>query len=309
MKAVRIHQYGGPEALVYEDAPRPAPAAGEILLQVKASGVNPIDWKIREGQVSGWLNHQLPLIPGSEVAGVVVETGPGVTGFTPGDEVFAYPSLARCGSYAEFIVVKESEAAKKPKTVDFTHAAALVVGPLTAWQAFDMGNLQAGHKVLIHAAAGGVGSMAVQLAKLRGAYAIGTASARNTMFVNELGADEVIDYTVTRFEDVVKDADLVFDLIGGETQERSYQTLKKGGSLISAVHPPNAQSAAKYGVNAAMVAVQPHAGQLAGIATWADEGRLKAFISTVLPLSEARHAHELSQSGRTRGKIVMVPES
>jgi NADPH:quinone reductase-like Zn-dependent oxidoreductase len=307
MKAVRIHKYGGPEVLIYEDIPRPVIAEDEILLRVKASGVNPIDWKIREGQTSGWLNHQLPLILGGEVAGVVEETGAGVSKFKAGDEIFAYPGLERCGTYAEFAIVKEAETALKPKTVDFAEAAALVVGSLTAWQAFEAGGLQAGQKVLIHAAAGGVGSPAVQLAKLRGAYVIGTASARNAEYVKELGADEVIDYTATRFEEVVKDADMVFDLIGGETQERSFKVLKKGGALISIVHPPAAGRDAEYGVKAAMIAVQPDAAQLAQFAAWADERRLNALASTILPLSEARQAQELSQTGRARGKIILRP--
>ena len=307
MKAVRIHSYGGPEVLAYEDAPRPTPAADEILLRVKASGVNPIDWKIREGATRGWLNHALPLILGSEAAGVVEEAGAEVTRFAAGDEVFAYPSLARCGTYADFVTVKETEAALKPKSLDFINSAALVVGALTSWQALEAGGLSAGQTVLIHAAAGGVGSLGAQLAKLRGARVIGTASARNAEFLKELGVDEVIDYRSTRFEDVVKEADMVFDLIGGETQARSFAVLKKGGALISAVQPPDAASAAEHGVRASMIAVQPDAGQLAQFAAWADEGKLKPIVATVLPLAEARQAQELSQAGRARGKIILTP--
>jgi NADPH:quinone reductase-like Zn-dependent oxidoreductase len=309
MKAIRIHNYGGPEVLAYEDAPRPTPAADEILLRVKASGVNPIDWKIREGQTRGWLNHTLPLILGGEAAGVVEEVGVGITRFKPGDEVYAYPSLARCGAYAEFVTVKETEAALKPKTLDFVNSAALVVGALTAWQALEMAGLSAGQTVLIHAAAGGVGSLGVQLAKICGARVIGTASAANADFLREIGCDEAIDYRATRFEEAAKDADAVFDLIGGETLERSFGVLKRGGALISAVQPPDAERAAQLGVKAAMVIVNADAGQLAQFAVWADEGRLKPIVSTVLPLSEARRAQELSQAGRTRGKIILTPEA
>ena len=307
MKAVRIHKYGGPEVLFYEDIPQPQPADDEILVRVKASGVNPIDWKIREGYLSGWLKHQLPLTLGAELSGVVEQSGAGISNFKPGDEVFAYPSLARCGAYAEFIAVKGSEAALKPKNQDFAESTALIVGALTAWQAFDMGGLQAGHKILIHAAAGGVGSLAVQVAKIRGAYVIGTASARNAAFVTDLGADDVIDYTTTSFADAIKDADMVFDLIGGETLQRSFQVVKKGGAVISAAEPPTAGSAEEYGVKAGMVNAVSDAEQLAQIADWADAGRLKGFVSTVLPLSEARQAQALSQTGRTRGKIILQP--
>ena len=305
MKAVRVYEYGGPEVLVYEDAPKPEPAADEILVRVKARGVNPIDWKIREGQTKAWLNYQMPFIPGSEVAGVVEEVGSEITKFKVGDEVFAYPGLMRGGSYADFAIIKEAETALKPKSLDFIHAVALVVGPLTAWQAFELGSLQAGQKVLAHAAAGGVGSAAVQLAKIRGAYVIGTASARNAEFVKDLGADEVIDYTATPFEEVVQNIDLVFDLAGGLTQERSYSVLKKGGAMITAVHPPTPGRDAEYGVKTAMVVVQPNSAQLAQFAAWADEGRLKPVVSTVLPLNEARQAQELSQTGHVRGKIVL----
>ncbi len=307
MKAVRIHRYGGPEVLLYEDTPQPQPADDEILLKVKASGVNPIDWKIREGYVRGWLTHELPLTLGAELSGVVEQVGAGVSNFKPGDEVFAYPSLARCGAYAEFIAVKGSEAALKPKSKDFAESTALIVGALTAWQAFEMGGLQAGQKILIHAAAGGVGSLAVQVAKIRGAYVIGTASSRNTAFVTNLGADEVIDYTATPFADAVKDVDMVFDLIGGETLRRSFQVLKKGGTVISAAEFPATERAEEYGVKAGMVNAESDSEQLAQIANWADAGRLKGFVSTVLPLREARQAQALSQTGRTRGKIILQP--
>lgn len=306
MKAVRIHTHGGPETLVYDDAPRPTPLTGEVLIRVRAASVNPVDWKIRDGYGQDIFNHQMPLILGWDVAGTIEATGPEVDKFQPGDPVYGYTSLFRDGAYAEFMVAKQEEIAMKPASLDFVQAAAVPVGALTAWQAlFDTAGLEAGQKVLIHAAAGGVGSMGVQLAKAKGAYVIGTASARNAEFLRELGVDEVIDYQTTPFETVVSDLDVVFDTIGGETQERSLGVLKKGGFLVSIVGLPPEEKASQYGVRSAMLSVRPNADQLREITELIDSGKIKPYVETVLPLSEARQAHEMSQSGRTRGKIVL----
>lgn len=306
MKAVRIHNYGGPDGLKYEEAPRPEPGPGEVLIRVHAAGVNPVDWKIREGYLKAMLHHSLPLIPGWDVSGVVEATGPGVARLKPGDEVYSRPDLARDGAYAEFMVVREAEVALKPKTVDHIHAAAIPLAALTAWQSlFDAAGLGAGQKVLIHAAAGGVGSFAVQLAKWKEAHVIGTASKDNHEFLRDLGADEVIDYRTTRFEDVVREADVVFDTMGGDTQKRSWGVLKKGGILVCILGQPSAAEAAAHGVRQASVFVQPDAGQLDELAKLVDSGKLGAVVETVLPLSEARRAQELSQTGHTRGKIVL----
>jgi NADPH:quinone reductase-like Zn-dependent oxidoreductase len=306
MKAVRIHTYGGPEVLKYEESPRPKPGAGEVLIQVQAAGVNPVDWKIREGYLKEYLPHSLPLILGWDVAGVVEAAGPGVARLKKGDEVYSRPDLSRNGAYAEYLVVRESEVALKPKAIDHIHAAAIPLAALTAWQSlFDSAGLSAGQKVLIHAAAGGVGSFAVQLAKWKGAQVIGTASGRNREFLHELGADEAIDYQSTRFEDVVHDVDVVFDTIGGETQKHSWKVLKKGGILVSIIDLPSPEEATAHGVRQAFVFVQPNAAQLDEIAKLVDSGKLRPIVETVLPLSEARRAHELSQAGHTRGKIVL----
>ena len=306
MKAVRIHTHGGPETLVYEDAPRPTPLTNEVLIRVRAASVNPVDWKIRDGYGKQMFNHQMPLILGWDVAGTIEAIGPEVEKFKLGDAVYGYTSLLRDGAYAEFAIAKQAEIALKPKSLDFVQAAAVPVGALTAWQAlFDTANLQENQKVLIHAASGGVGSMAVQLAKAKGAYVIGTASARNADFVRELGVDEFIDYQSTQFETVVSDVDVVFDTIGDDTQERSFGVLRTGGFLVSIVAPPSQETANKYGVQSAMLSVQPNAAQLGEISELIDSGKLKPFVETVLPLSEARQAHEMSQSGRTRGKIVL----
>lgn len=300
MKAIRMHAYGGADVLKYEDAPQPQPLADEVLIRIYAAGVNPVDWKIREGYLGK--SYNLPHILGADVAGVVESVGSTVERLKPGDEVYGYASLRREGTYAEYIAAKELEVTLKPKSIDFIQAAALPVAALTAWQAiFDTAHLEAGQKILIHSAAGGVGSIAVQLAKAKGAYVIGTASARNTEFIRQLGVDEAIDYQTTRFEDVVRDVDVVLDTIGGETQARSLKVLKSDGILVSIVSPPPESA----GVRVAITYVQPNALQLDEIAALIDSGHLKPHVETVLPLSEAAQAHQLSQSGRTRGKIVL----
>jgi NADPH:quinone reductase-like Zn-dependent oxidoreductase len=306
MKAVCIYSYGGPEVLVYEDAPRPHPDAGEVLVRVHAAGINPVDWKIREGHLKETLHHTLPLVLGWDVSGVVEALGSGLTRLKLGDEVFSRPDISRDGAYAEFIVIREAEVALKPKSIDHIHAAALPLAGLTAWQTlFDAAGLAAGQRVLIHAAAGGVGSLAVQLAKGKGAHVIGTAAAHNHDFLRKLGADQVVDYDTERFEDAVQPVDVVLDTIGGDTQERSWQVLKPGGILVSVVSPPLAATAAAHGVRQAFVFTQPNAGQLAELARLADAEKLKAIVETVLPLSDATRGQELSARGHTRGKIVL----
>jgi NADPH:quinone reductase-like Zn-dependent oxidoreductase len=307
MKAVRIHQYGGPDVLRYEDAPRPNPGSGEVLIRVHAAGVNPVDWKVREGHLRQMIRYSLPFIPGWDFSGVVVAASPGLARLKVGDEVYSRPDIARNGAYAEYVVVRESEVALKPKSLDHIHAAAIPLAALTAWQAlFDAAGLAAGQTVLIHGAAGGVGSFAVQLAKWKGARVIGTASQRNHEFLRALGADQTIDYNTTRFEDVVRDVHVVLDMIAGETQERSWKVLKKGGILVSILNPPSQEKAAAHGVRQAHTFVQPNVTQLVEIANLVDSGKLKPVVETVLPLAEARRAHELSQTGHTRGKIVLA---
>ena len=309
MKAIRIHNYGGPEVLQYEDAPRPRPQAGEVLIRVYAAGVNPIDWKVREGYMKDLWPHKFPLIPGWDLSGVVEAVGPGpaATGrFKKGDEVYSVPDVSRDGAYAEYIVVRESELALKPKSLHHVHAAAVPLAALTARQAlFDAGQLVSGQRILIHGGSGGVGHVAVQLAKWKGAHVFGTASTKNQELLRELGVDEPIDYTKQKFEDVARNVDLVLDLIGGETQERSWSVLKKGGVLLSLVQPPSVEKAKALGVRAAFVAGHPSGAQLAEIAKLIDSGELKLTIDRILPLSEVRRAHELSKSGHTRGKIVL----
>lgn len=308
MKAVRIHEYGGPEVLQYEDAPRPKPGPGDVLIRVYAAGVNPVDWKIRQGLNRQNLHYSLPVILGWDVSGVIETVGAGATRLKKGDAVYSRPDITRDGAYAEYIIARESEVALKPLNLDHAHAAAIPLAALTAWQAiFDGADLRAGQRVLIHAAAGGVGGYAVQLARWKGAHVIGTASGKNRDYVRDLGADEVIDYTSTRFEDVVHDVDVVFDTIGGDTQQRSWKVLKKGGILVSTLTTPSQEEAKAHGARGIHIYVQPNQKQLTEIAWLVESGKFRSLLEVVLPLSEARKAHELSQTGHTRGKIVLEP--
>ena len=304
MKAIRIHNYGGPEVLLYEEVVVPTPATGELLVKVQAASVNPLDWKTRAGYLKDFFPHTFPFIPGWDASGIVEAVGPGVTKFKKGDEVYAHTN--RDGTYGEYAIVTEVEAALKPKSIDHVHAAAIPVAALTAWQAlFETAQLVAGQKILIHGAAGGVGNFAVQFAKWKGAYVIGTASGKNQAFLRELGTDEVIDYEKNRFDDVVQNVNVVLDTIGGDTQERSWKVLNKDGILISLAQPPSVERAAKYGVRAEMLGMRPNSAHLAEIGKLVDSGHVKVIVERVLPLSEARQAHELSEKGHGRGKIVL----
>jgi NADPH:quinone reductase-like Zn-dependent oxidoreductase len=306
MKAVRVHEYGGPEVLKYEEAPRPTPGPGEVLVRIRAAGVNPMDWKVREGRLREALAYRMPFVPGWDVSGVVEAAGENVTLLTEGDEVYGYPSIVRNGAYAEYAVVPEAELALKPRSVDHVHAASVPIAALTAWQGlFDVGGLRTDQKVLIHGGAGGVGSFAIQLARWKGAFITATASGRNQEFLRNLGADLAIDYERSRFDRLVCDADVVFDTVGGDTLKRSWKVLKVGGILVSTVEEPSDDEAAAHGVRAALVGTRPDSAQLAEIAKLVDAGMLRPMVEAVFPLNEARHAQELSQSGHARGKIVL----
>jgi len=306
MHAVRIHEYGGPEVVHYEAVARPAPGPGEVLVRVRAAGVNPVDWKIREGWLREMAHHQLPLILGCDVAGEVAELGAGVTKWQRGDAVYAMPGV-HGGAFAEYVALPASSLARKPRTLDYAQAAAVPVAALTAWQAlFEHGHLQAGQKTLIHAGAGGVGSFAVQLARWKGAHAWATASERNASYVRDLGAERVIDYTTQRFEDAAHDFDLVVDCAGGETQDRSFAVVKPGGMLVSIVSAPDQDKARARGVRVAVFMARPDAAHLTEIGNLIDAGHLRVPLSEKLPLAEARHALNLSATRHTRGKIVLT---
>ena len=305
MKAIVINAYGNESVLDYTDVERPEPKADEVLVKVHVAAVNPIDWKTRDG-AGERLGLKLPIILGIDIAGVVEEVGDGIEKFQPGDAVYGMTVSGLSGGYAEYALASVDTMAPKPESLDFEKAAAIPIAALTAWQAmFDVANLRRGQKILITGASGGVGSMAVQLAKAKGAFVIGTASGKNEQFVRDLGADEFVDYTRQPFEEVVKDVDVAFDTVGGDTFERVIQTVKKGGFLVTSAEPQAEEKAKEFGIQAAWLFCQPSAEQLAEINQLIDEGKLKIHVETVLPLTEVKKAHQLSQSGRTRGKIVL----
>jgi NADPH:quinone reductase-like Zn-dependent oxidoreductase len=306
-KAVRVHAFGGPEVLRYEDAPRPTPGPGELLVRVRAAGVNPVDAGVRAGRF-GDFRARLPLVPGFDVAGVVDEVGEGVEAFTEGDDVYAMLDLERGGAYAQYVIVKVAEAAPKPETLDFLEAAGVPLVALTAQQAlFDTAGLQAGQTVLIQGGSGGVGSYAIQIAKAAGARVIAVASARNQAYMKALGADVTVDYERQTFEDVARDVDVVLDTVGGDTQARSFAVLKRGGHLVSIVGRPPQDVAEQRGVKASGILVRANGAQLAAITRLFDDGRLVAAETSELPLERAREAHEQIETGHTRGKVVLVP--
>ncbi len=306
MKAIRIHGRGDPDHLVYEDAPQPHPGPGEVVVRVYATAIiaTELSWPETYQNKAG-SERTLP-IPGHDLSGVVVEIGPGVTTLTRGSEVYALTAFDRDGAEAEYTIALPSELAPKPRTLDYVQAAAVPLSALTAWQAlFDHASLVAGQTVLIHGAAGGVGVFAVQLARLAGAHVIATASARNSDFLRELGASAVIDYSTTHFEQVVHDVDLVLDMVGGDTLERSWQVVKPGGVFVSVASPPSPEEAKAHDVRPVWFIVEPNREQLIQIGALIDTGRIRPIIETVLPLSQARQAYEQGARRHTRGKIVL----
>ena len=307
MKAIRIHGRGGPDHLVYEDAPQPQPGPGEVLVRAYAAGIiaNELKWDETYQTTTG-RPRALP-IPGRDLSGVVEEVGPGATPLVTGSEVYALLGYGRDGAQADYTIALPNELVPKPSTLDHVQAAAVPLSALTAWQAlFDHAHLAAGQTVLIHGGAGGVGVFAVQLAQWAGAQVIATTSARNRDFLRELGANEIIDYTTTRFEAVAQGVDLVFDLVGGDTLQRSWQVIKPGGMLVSVVSPPPPAAVAKeHDVRFAWFVVEPNREQLLKMGALIEAGQLHPVIDTVFPLAEARQAYEQAAKGHTRGKIVL----
>jgi len=301
MKAVVINEYGTNDVVRYVDVECPEPEAGEVLVRIHAAGVNPVDWKIRDG-AGQRMGMTLPIHLGGEIAGIVEKIGNGVENLKTGDAVFG---SIKTGGFAEFAVTKAAYLAVKPTRLDFINAAAIPLGALTAWQAmFDVAQLASGQKVLITSASGGVGSLAVQLARAHGAHVTGMASGRNDEFVHSLGVDEFVNYEKLAFEEVVKNMDVVFDNVGGDTFTKAFRTLRKGGFLATVVAFPK-DEARQYGVSAARVQCKPNGEQLVLIRELVDSGKLKAHVATVLPLREVKQALELSATGRTRGKIIL----
>lgn len=301
MKAVQIHEFGGVEKLIYENVPVPQPAPDEVLIRISAAGVNPIDWKIREGQRKD--NIKLPLILGLDVAGIVVDKGVLVTQFSEGDKVFA--RLDKNGAYAQYAVAKAASTAYAPD-IPLKVAAGIPLASQTAWVGlFEVGGLKPGQKILIHGASGGVGTFAVQFATIAGAYVIATTSETHIELIKSLGANEVIDYEKEDFRKKVKDLDMVFDTIGGETQERSWQVLRKGGILVSTLGV-NEGKAANFGVVGKPFTVNSNGARLQQIAGLVDKKMIRTIMEKEFSLEEVKKAHELSQSGKALGKIILV---
>jgi NADPH:quinone reductase-like Zn-dependent oxidoreductase len=306
MKAIVVHEYGGPEVLKHEDMPRPEPKEDQILIRVIAAGVNPVDAMIRSGMFAKYEKDVFPIIPGADVAGVVEKVGRKITKFKAGDAVFAYVSLKGGGGYAEYALATEREASAKPKSLTYVEAAAVPIVALTAWQALvDTAKLSAGQTVLIHGGSGGVGTFAIQIAKARGAKVIATASTANQDLLKQLGADVTIDYTKQKFEDVAKDVDVVLDSVGKDTLARSYGVVKKGGIIVSIVARPDQTDLDKHGIRAAAINVEPSSNELAEIGKLIDQKKIKVIVSQTFPLSEGMKAQEQVATGHTRGKIVL----
>lgn len=306
MKAARIHEFGGTDVLELDEVAVPLPGPGEVLVKVYASSVNPVDQKIASGEAQLKFPVQLPLIIGWDVSGIVEKTGSGVHRFSEGDAVYGRPFPTNDGAFAEYIVVKAEELCKKPRAIDHINAAAVPLAGLTAWQGlFTHGQLQQGQRVLIHGGSGGVGTFAIQFAKWKGAYVITTASADNMAFVKQLGADEAIDYNRERFEDRVGEVDLVLDLIGGETQERSLSVVKQGGKIITTVMPEYQQQAKEKHIQLEGFTALSEAADLEKIAGLIDEGKVRPVIAEIIDLEDVRRAEQISRQGHPRGKIVV----
>jgi NADPH:quinone reductase-like Zn-dependent oxidoreductase len=306
MKAIVIHSFGGPEVLHYEDTARPEPKEDEVLIRVMSAGVNPVDVGITAGRMGKFLGDKLPLIPGMDISGVVEKTGGKITKFKKGDAVYAYLSFKEQGGYAEFALAKEGEMALKPETITFDSAASVPLAATTAWQALiDTAKIEKGQTVLIHGGSGGVGHFAIQIAKARGAKVIATASTPNLDLLKELGTDQAIDYTTTKFEDVVKDVDVVLDAVRGDTLARSYGVLKKGGIIVSITGQPDQAELDQHGIRGSSLMAHPDAKVLEELAKLIDAKKLKPVVSQVFPLAEAGKAHEQIATHHTRGKVVL----
>jgi NADPH:quinone reductase-like Zn-dependent oxidoreductase len=304
MKAVVAHEYGAPEVLKYEDAPRPEPKENELLVRVIACGVNPADPLVISGRLAKEFGTHLPLIPGYDIAGIVETVGAKVMKFKKGDAVYGYALFG--GGWAEYAVLAENEAALKPKSATFVEAAAVPMGALTSWQALiDTAKLSAGQTILIHGGSGGVGSFAVQIAKAKGARVIATASTANQDLLKQLGADVAIDYTNTKFEEVAKDVDVVFDTVGRDTLARSYPLVKKGGIVTTIVARPDPAQLEKYGIRGSSVWSHPDGNELLEITKLIEAGKIKPVVGEVMPLADAVKASQQAETHHTRGKIVL----
>ena len=289
MKAIRIHRFGGPEVLELDDVPIPQPGEDELLVRTRAASVNPVDYKIRHGTVPWVSREMLPIHARPDLSGTVESAGAGVDAFGEGEAVYAMLGSIDRGSYAEYVLVRPNEAAPKPARLSHIEAAAVPLAALTAWQGlFDHGHLEAGQTALVHGGLGGVGHFAIQFAKVKGATVLTTVSGQNLGFARELGADRAVDYESQRFEEIARDVDLVLDLVGGETQERSWSVLKPGALLVSALGEPSKEKAMQHGAHGLGYRAQSNSGQLAEIGRLIDQGKVRPVVMASYPLAEAR---------------------
>jgi NADPH:quinone reductase-like Zn-dependent oxidoreductase len=306
MRAIRSHTRGGPETLRYEEAPEPQLRKGDALVKVHAAAITPteLSWNSTWTDANG--GDRRPIVPSFEVSGTVERLAPDVTELAVGDPVYGLLNFWRDGAAAEYVAAHAADLAPKPKSLDHLRSAAVPLSGLTAWQAlFDHAQLSAGDRVLIHGAAGGVGSFAVQFARWKGAEVIATASQRQDAFVRELGADKVLAYSAVRFEEAVRDVDVVLDTVGGETLARSWEVLRRDGILVTIAGDAPADTAATYGVRAASILVQPRRDQLVQIGGLIDAGTIHPIVAAVFPLADAPQAFEKGLGGHNRGKIVL----
>ncbi|PYK05681.1 MAG: NADPH:quinone reductase [Verrucomicrobia bacterium] len=306
MKAMVVHEFGGPEVMKYEDAPRPEPKDDEILVRVMAAAVNPVDSYVRQGMFAKRGMDNRPAIIGYDISGVVEKTGANAKKFKAGDKVYSYLSVMRGGGYAEFAIAKESETALKPKNINFEEAAAVPLAATTAWQSLvDEAKLNAGQTVLVHGGSGGVGSFAIQIAKARGAKVIATASTAHQDLLKQLQVDQAIDYTTTKFEDMVKDVDVVLNCVRAEALARSYGVVKKGGIIVSITDEPDQTECAKHGIRGSRLGAHPDANVLEELTKLIEAGKMKPIVSQTLPLADASKAHQQIETHHTLGKIVL----
>src|SRR6266536_4616135 len=306
IKAAVVHDYGGPEVFRYEDAPRPEPKEDEVLVRVIAVGVNPVDAYVRQGMLSKRGLDNRPMIIGYDIAGIVEKTGAKVAKFKAGDAVYAYLPILRGGGYAEFAIVKEGEMALKPKNIDFEKAAAVPLAATTAWQALiDQAKIDKGQIVLIHGGSGGVEHFAIQIAKARGAKVIATASTANQDALKQLGVDQPIDYTTTKFEGVVKDVDVVLNCVRADTLPASYGVVKKGGVIASITGDPDPAECEKRAIRCSGVMAHPDANVLDELTKLIEANKITPIVSQTFPLADAAKAHQQIETRHTRGKIVL----
>jgi len=308
MKAIQINGYGDNSVVVLnEKATKPKVSAGKILVEVYSAAVNPVDWKIREGYLKGMMPLAFPATLGSDFSGVVAEVGEGVTSVKQGDEVYGIANAMTGGSFAEFVVVDATALSLKPTRTTHTEAASLPLVGLSAWQALvEQINIRKGQKVLVRGGAGGIGTIAIQLAKHLGAYVMTTASQKDIDYVKGLGADEVIDYQNVKFEEKLKAYDAVFDTAGGEAYRKSFQSVKEGGIIVSMVEQPNKELMMKYKVTAKAQFTQPNADQLAKLASLVDDGIIKPRIDKSFSMEQAKDALAYQQTGSPQGKVVIA---